>query len=167
MNDLAAEGITNPTKEDIDRRLYTFPCPSPDVILRTGGDHRLSEFLTWQITSPSSSSIPPFIAFSDAFWPDFGLLDFLLVVFRFQIHRSKCLLTRSQVRSPPLNPNPETASISVASSAADLSFSGRSSPFMNESTGIPSGQMTPISLTDSSKASLIELDRLLKTFVAA
>jgi len=56
--------------------LYTSHFPDPDLLIRTGGDYRLSNFLLWQIAYTE-------IYFSNLFWPDFNekeldkaLLDF-------------------------------------------------------------------------------------------
>jgi undecaprenyl diphosphate synthase len=46
-------------------RLYTAGMPDPDLIIRTGGERRLSNFLLWQ------SAYSEFV-FSDAYWPDFS-----------------------------------------------------------------------------------------------
>lgn len=56
------------TEEDIERHLYTYPCPPPDMIVRTAGDKRLSNFLLWQ------SSYSELI-FSPVLWPDYRQVD--------------------------------------------------------------------------------------------
>jgi undecaprenyl diphosphate synthase len=48
--------------------LYTAGLPDPDLVIRTGGEHRLSNFLIWQ------SAYAELIT-SDALWPDFGPAD--------------------------------------------------------------------------------------------
>jgi undecaprenyl diphosphate synthase len=45
--------------------LYTAGLPDPDIVIRTGGDERLSNFLIWQ------SAYAEFY-FSPILWPDFG-----------------------------------------------------------------------------------------------
>lgn len=62
---LAAEGKTDITKEDIDRHLYTAASPDPDLIVRTGGDLRVSNFLLWQ------SAYAEYY-FTKTLWPDFS-----------------------------------------------------------------------------------------------
>ena len=59
--------------EDVDEaaiaaRLYTADLPDPDLVIRTGGDQRLSNFLVWQ------SAYAEFY-FCEKLWPDFGPLD--------------------------------------------------------------------------------------------
>lgn len=53
------------TKENISRALYTAGSPEPDMIIRTAGERRLSNFLLWQ----SSYSE---LYFCDKLWPDFS-----------------------------------------------------------------------------------------------
>jgi undecaprenyl diphosphate synthase len=49
--------------------LYTAGEPDVDLIIRTGGDHRTSNFLIWQAAYAE-------LVFRDTFWPDFGPDDF-------------------------------------------------------------------------------------------
>lgn len=58
------------TKEDISNHLYTSPLPNPDLIIRTGGQMRLSNFLLWQ----SSYSE---LLFTKTLWPDFSEKGFM------------------------------------------------------------------------------------------
>ncbi len=53
------------TCEEIEKHLYTFPQPAPDLIIRTGGEYRLSNFLTWQSAYSE-------LYFCDVLWPDFN-----------------------------------------------------------------------------------------------
>jgi undecaprenyl diphosphate synthase len=65
VNSLIKEGKTEITEEDISSKLYTSESPDPDLIVRTGGEVRLSNFLMWQ--SQYSE-----LYFSDCLWPDYG-----------------------------------------------------------------------------------------------
>ena len=65
VNSLIKEGRDCITEEDIQSRLYTKESPDPDLIVRTGGEVRLSNFLMWQ--SQYSE-----LYFSDCLWPDYG-----------------------------------------------------------------------------------------------
>lgn len=67
-NQLLAEGKTSITEEDISRHLYTAHCPPPDLIVRTGGELRLSNFLMWQSAYAE-------LYFTDVLWPDFAESD--------------------------------------------------------------------------------------------
>jgi undecaprenyl diphosphate synthase len=67
---LAASGadMTQLTEEQITANLYTAGLPDPDLIIRTGGEVRMSNFLLWQ------SAYAEYYA-TDKFWPDFGESD--------------------------------------------------------------------------------------------
>jgi undecaprenyl diphosphate synthase len=57
----ACEAIT---EESLARKLATFDVGDPDLIVRTGGEMRLSNFLLWQAAYSE-------LYFSDVLWPDF------------------------------------------------------------------------------------------------
>jgi undecaprenyl diphosphate synthase len=65
VNTLIAEGKAAVTEEDISAHLYTAPIPDPDLIIRTGGDSRTSNFLMWQAAYAE-------LAFTKTLWPDFS-----------------------------------------------------------------------------------------------
>ncbi|MBQ9152164.1 MAG: di-trans,poly-cis-decaprenylcistransferase [Clostridia bacterium] len=65
---LAAEGKTSVTEEDISRALYTRESGDPDMIVRTGGDFRISNFLLWQAAYAE-------LYFTDKLWPDLTPAD--------------------------------------------------------------------------------------------
>jgi len=62
---LAAKGKTQIGEEDISAELYTTRSGDPDLIIRTGGDLRISNFLLWQAAYAE-------LYFTDVLWPDFG-----------------------------------------------------------------------------------------------
>jgi undecaprenyl diphosphate synthase len=51
------------------QNLYTHGTPDPDLFIRTGGEHRISNFLLWQMAYTE-------LYFIDKFWPDFTESDF-------------------------------------------------------------------------------------------
>lgn len=63
-NKLLSEG-EEITEENISSAIYTCDCPDPDLIIRTGGDFRISNFLMWQSAYSE-------LYFTDVLWPDFG-----------------------------------------------------------------------------------------------
>ena len=63
FNLLAAEGKKEVTPEDISRVLYTSGQPDVDLIIRTGGEKRLSNFLLFQSAYAE-------LYFTDKYWPD-------------------------------------------------------------------------------------------------
>ena len=52
------------TEEEFEKELYTTGVPDPDLLIRTGGTKRLSNFLLWQLSYSE-------IYFTDTLWPDF------------------------------------------------------------------------------------------------
>lgn len=68
VNSLIAEGKTQINEEDISAHVYTADLPDPDLIIRTGGEVRISNFLMWQ------SAYSEFY-FTDILWPDFTNAD--------------------------------------------------------------------------------------------
>ena len=63
----AADGRLDPetiTPELFASRLFTSALPSPDLVIRTSGEHRLSNFLLWQSAYAE-------LLFLDTLWPDF------------------------------------------------------------------------------------------------
>ncbi len=67
---LSAGDIQNATEDDFERLLYTSPMPSADLIIRTGGEQRLSNFLIWQSAYAE-------LYFTDVLWPDFEKKDII------------------------------------------------------------------------------------------
>ena len=64
VNRLLEEGKTKITEDDITSRLYTKDSPPPDLIVRTGAEQRLSNFLLWEAAYAE-------LYFTDVLWPDF------------------------------------------------------------------------------------------------
>jgi len=62
--------ITEPT---VSKYLYTNGLPDPDLILRTSGEERISNFLLWQLAYSE-------LYFSDVYWPAFQKRDFLKAI---------------------------------------------------------------------------------------
>jgi undecaprenyl diphosphate synthase len=60
----AAKGFCGDTEEDFRGCLYAPDMHDPDLIIRTGGERRLSNFLLWQSAYSE-------LVFSDELWPDF------------------------------------------------------------------------------------------------
>lgn len=58
------------TEQTLNRYLYTVDMPEPDLLIRTGGEKRLSNFLLWQSAYTE-------LYFTETLWPDFGESDFI------------------------------------------------------------------------------------------
>lgn len=71
---LAVDDITN---EVFEQHLYTSGLPAPDLLIRPGGDLRISNFLLWQIAYAE-------IWTTDVFWPDFSEEHLLQAIMAFQ-----------------------------------------------------------------------------------
>lgn len=65
------------TEKTFSEFLYTKDMPDPDLILRTSGEERISNFLLWQLAYSE-------LYFSDIYWPGFRKIDFLRAVRSFQ-----------------------------------------------------------------------------------
>lgn len=76
VNQLIAEGVTEVTEDLISERLYTLDAPEPDLIVRTGGELRLSNFLMWQSAYSE-------LYFTDTLWPDLTEADVDAAVIEF------------------------------------------------------------------------------------
>jgi len=63
--------------KEIEKNLYTKYLPNPDILIRTGGHKRLSNFMLWQLAYSE-------IYFIDKLWPDFKYKDLVKIVNNFQ-----------------------------------------------------------------------------------
>ena len=64
-------------EKNIDNNLYTKHLPNPDILIRTGNTHRLSNFLLWQLSYTE-------IFFEKKLWPDFKGKDFDKIMNKFK-----------------------------------------------------------------------------------
>lgn len=95
----AAAGLLQPDEIDedtVNARLATVGIPDPDLMIRTGGDRRISNFLLWQLAYTE-------IYITDKYWPDFGKDDFCRALLDYQHRERRFGLTGDQVReqTPP------------------------------------------------------------------
>jgi len=91
----AAAGTLNP--DDIDdgmlsAHLATAGMPDPDLLIRTGGDLRVSNYLLWQIAYSE-------LYFTSKYWPDFTKEDFVEAMADFQARERRYGKTSEQVNS--------------------------------------------------------------------
>jgi undecaprenyl diphosphate synthase len=76
----AASGVLSPDDIDetlLDERLFTAGIPDPDLVIRTSGEKRVSNFLLWQLAYSE-------LVFVDTLWPDFGRADFEQAISEYQ-----------------------------------------------------------------------------------
>lgn len=65
------------TEQDFEQHLYTAGIPDPDLLIRTSGEQRISNYLLWQVAYTE-------LVFVDKFWPDFTPEDFMEALLTFQ-----------------------------------------------------------------------------------
>ncbi|GEJ55522.1 polyprenyl diphosphate synthase [Anaeromyxobacter diazotrophicus] len=85
----AAEGVSL-DRDALDARLWTVGLPELDLLVRTSGERRVSNFLLWQCAYAE-------LAFTELLWPDFRELELLQVVDDFQRRERRFGLTGAQV----------------------------------------------------------------------
>ena len=85
--ELAIDEITD---QDIDRHLRTYFMPDPDLLIRTGGEIRLSNYLLWQCAYSE-------LYFCDTFWPDFKEEDLCKAICDYQKRERRFGKTSEQI----------------------------------------------------------------------
>jgi len=86
-NDIISEEIS---EELISRYLYTKDMPDPDLVIRSGGEYRISNFLLWQIAYSE-------IYVTDLLWPNFGSSDFVDAIINYQSKERRFGLVSEQL----------------------------------------------------------------------
>lgn len=82
--------IDDINEEAISNSLYTSNMPDPDLLIRTAGDLRISNYLLWQIAYAE-------LYFTDKFWPDFSKDDFCQAIIDFQSRERRFGKTSEQI----------------------------------------------------------------------
>lgn len=77
VNSIIKAKVKKITLSSFNKFLYTFPLPDPDLIIRTSGELRISNFLLWQ-TAYSEFYV------TDVLWPDFGEKEFAAAIKEYQ-----------------------------------------------------------------------------------
>jgi undecaprenyl diphosphate synthase len=91
--DIEAGRITKSdiTPETFSRYLYTRDLPDPDLLIRTSGELRISNFLLWQIAYTE-------LYFTSTLWPDFGKKELIRACRAYQDRERRFGLTAAQIR---------------------------------------------------------------------
>ena len=87
---LAVDEITDKT---IDQYLATSFMPDPDLLIRTGGEIRLSNYLLWQCAYSE-------LYFCDTYWPDFKAEEFCKAIYDYQQRERRFGKTSEQLLKP-------------------------------------------------------------------
>ena len=69
------------TEETVSNHLYTKDIPDPDLLIRTGGEKRISNYLLWQLAYSE-------IYVTDAYWPEFDENELSKAIVEFE-HRNR------------------------------------------------------------------------------
>jgi len=77
-------------KEMLSMHLYTAGMPEPDLLIRTSGEYRLSNFLLWQLAYTE-------LYFTNTLWPDFTKEDLLKAIASYQKRERRYGLTSEQI----------------------------------------------------------------------
>lgn len=77
VNSLLKSGAKSIDEEGFDQVLYTSNMPDPELLIRTSGEMRISNFLLWQLAYTE-------IYVSDLFWPEFREKELLLAIASYQ-----------------------------------------------------------------------------------
>ncbi|MEF8973506.1 MAG: polyprenyl diphosphate synthase [Haloarcula sp.] len=88
------EGALDPTDvsaETIEERLYEGPTRDVDLIVRTGGDERTSNFLPWHANGNEAATF-----FCTPYWPEFRKVDFLRAIRTYQNREQSWRVTRAE-----------------------------------------------------------------------
>ncbi len=80
------------TEDFIGRYMQTSFMPDPDLLIRTGGEQRISNFLLWQLAYSE-------LYFCDTFWPDFGVEELHKAIESYQNRERRYGKTSEQVQT--------------------------------------------------------------------
>ena len=92
---LASEGKIDPdkiTEQDFSNNLTTAGMPDPDLLIRTGGEERISNYLLWQIAYSE-------LYFTPVLWPDFTNEEYVDAILDFQNRERRFGKTSEQVQN--------------------------------------------------------------------
>lgn len=82
IKSLSNEELDNLTIDSFNEKLYTYPSPDPDLIIRTAGEQRISNFLLWQCAYSE-------FWYTDVLWPDFSKKHLLKAIDDFSKRQRK------------------------------------------------------------------------------
>ena len=92
VKQIVSEGQQDITEETISKHLTTNFMPDPDLLIRTGGELRISNYLLWQIAYSE-------LYFCDTYWPDFDEAELHKAIESYQKRQRRYGKTEAQVES--------------------------------------------------------------------
>jgi len=92
VKEIIAENTDDITEETITRHLTTNFMPDPDLLIRTGGEVRISNYLLWQIAYSE-------LYFCDTYWPDFNEAELHKAIESYQKRQRRYGKTEEQVEN--------------------------------------------------------------------
>ena len=90
VRQIISEGSQDITEETISQHLTTNFMPDPDLLIRTGGELRISNYLLWQIAYSE-------LYFCDTYWPDFDEAELHKAIESYQSRQRRFGKTEAQV----------------------------------------------------------------------
>jgi undecaprenyl diphosphate synthase len=84
--------ISDVSEQSLSQNLYTHDMPDPELLIRTSGEHRVSNFLLWQLAYTE-------FYFTDLFWPDFDKNELYKAIFAYQNRERRFGMTSEQIIS--------------------------------------------------------------------
>jgi len=91
VNKLLDAGIKNVTEDDFKKCLYLENAPDPELMIRTGGEMRISNFLLWQAAYTE-------LYITEKYWPEFRKDDFITAVISYQNRERRFGKTSEQLK---------------------------------------------------------------------
>ncbi len=92
VKQIVSEGRQDITEETISQHLTTSFMPDPDLLIRTGGELRISNYLLWQIAYSE-------LYFCDTYWPDFDEAELHKAIESYQQRQRRFGKTEAQVEN--------------------------------------------------------------------
>lgn len=94
--------VENITEQTVSSYLTTKDMPDPDLLIRTSGEYRISNFLLWQLAYAE-------FYISERYWPDFRRRDLYEAIRNFQGRERRFGMVSEQVRKKPVRSSLEKA----------------------------------------------------------
>lgn len=88
------------SQQTITNYLYTSAMPDPELMIRTSGEHRISNFLLWQMAYTE-------LYFTEKFWPEYAKNDLFQAIYNFQHRERRFGMTGEQINEQ-LSPTTDT-----------------------------------------------------------